>query len=342
MNSEELQEATGRLLNAAGMQGDFSLDRLAGGANNRVFRVDTNGSTVLLKQYFQHPGDPRDRVGAEFAFCSYAWDNGLRSLPQPLACDAENRLALYEFVRGRPVQPGEVDEQAVDSATSFYLQINRYKSGAGALPTASEACFTIAEHLTRVERRVQALRDMDGSSDIDGEAISFTRNSLSEAWETARKSAMRQANTIGVALDSELSRRDRCISPSDFGFHNALVDSESRLRFIDFEYAGWDDPAKMVCDFFCQPAVPVPMSLYDRFVDSVVSGLDGPDEHSQRISLLMPVYRIKWCCIMLNDFLPWGGERRRFTRNGDDSQRKAEQLEKARRALAGVTDQQGR
>ena len=25
--------------------------------------------------------------------------------------------------------------------------------------------------------------------------------------------------------------------------------------FIDFEYAGWDDPSKLICDFFCQPAV---------------------------------------------------------------------------------------
>jgi hypothetical protein len=149
---------------------------------------------------------------------------------------------------------------------------------------------------------------------------------------------VRQANAIGVALHTELSRRDRCISPSDFGFHNALVDPEGHLRFIDFEYAGWDDPAKMVCDFFCQPAVPVPMDFYDKLVESVVSGLDRPDEHSQRISLLMPVYRVKWCCIMLNDFLPWGGDRRRFTRSGEGVQEKAEQLEKARRALAGVTD----
>ena len=339
MNAKGLREATGRLLDTAGMVGDFSLHRLAGGANNRVFRVDANGSTALLKQYFQHSEDPRDRMGAEFAFSSFAWDNGLRWLPRPLACDAENRLGLYQFVRGRPVQPGEVNWQAVSSAISFYRELNRYKSGSGALglPKASEVCFTLDEHLGRVERRVQALREMDGSSDIDGEAIDFTRNGLSEVWEITRNTAVRQADAIGFALHSELFRRDRCISPSDFGFHNALVDPEGGLRFIDFEYAGWDDPAKMVCDFFCQPAVPVPMDFYDKFVESIVSGLDRPDKHSQRISLLMPVYRVKWCCIMMNSFLPWGGERRRFARGGDDAREKAEQLEKARRALAGVT-----
>ena len=42
---------------------------------------------------------------------------------------------------------------------------------------------------------------------------------------------------------------DKCLSPSDFGFHNVIVEKDKILRFIDFEYAGWDDPAKMVSDF---------------------------------------------------------------------------------------------
>ena len=32
---------------------------------------------------------------------------------------------------------------------------------------------------------------------------------------------------------------ERCISPSDFGFHNALVDERGIVRFLDFEYSGW-------------------------------------------------------------------------------------------------------
>ena len=56
------------------------------------------------------------------------------------------------------------------------------------------------------------------------------------------------------------------MSPSDFGFHNALATPGGRLVFIDFEYAGWDDPAKLANDFFCQPAVPVDARFYDDFV----------------------------------------------------------------------------
>jgi hypothetical protein len=81
----------------------------------------------------------------------------------------------------------------------------------------------------------------------------------------------------------------------------------------------------------------VPFTLFDAVVDRVGATVVDRTGYRQRVDLLLPVYRLKWCCILLNDFLPEGGERRRFAgRQGDPVQRKAEQLEKARRVMAGV------
>ena len=61
------------LLERAGMTGSYSLTPLAGGANNRVYRIDAGlRQTLVLKSYFRHPGDPRDR-SAEWAFATAAW-----------------------------------------------------------------------------------------------------------------------------------------------------------------------------------------------------------------------------------------------------------------------------
>src|SRR5581483_2047702 len=109
-----------------------------------------------------------------------------------------------------------------------------------------------------------------------------------------------------------IPRAARCISPSDFGFHNALLKPDGKLCFIDFEYAGWDDPAKTVCDFFCQPSVPVDRKHLGRFVEGIIPGFQDPERLEQRIRALLPVYGIKWCCILLNEFLPVGKARRRF------------------------------
>ena len=71
-------------------------------------------------------------------------------------------------------------------------------------------------------------------------------------------------------LPRKVAKEEKSLSPSDFGFHNMLIDKNGRLRFIDFEYAGWDDPAKIICDFFCQPKFPVPMNWMDSFIEEAL------------------------------------------------------------------------
>jgi hypothetical protein len=127
---------------------------------------------------------------------------------------------------------------------------------------------------------------------------------------------------------------DRCLSPSDFGFHNTIRATDGHLCFIDFEYAGWDDPAKLVADFFCQPELPVPPRFFEEFAQVIARQTSNPELHLSRFRFLLPVYRLKWCCILLNEFLPAGAERRRFAYPTlSDQTRKEEQLQKVRSAL---------
>jgi hypothetical protein len=167
--------------------------------------------------------------------------------------------------------------------------------------------------------------------------VGFVAEELAPAWQSVLAAARAHAAAAGLTHDRPLDPADRCVSPSDFGFHNALREPDGRLRFIDFEYAGWDDPAKLVCDFFCQPAVPAPPGAFDRFAAAVGRRSAEPAALVARTNLLLPVYRVKWVCIMLNEFLPVGGSRRAFAGSAaEHDARKAAQLGKARAALAAV------
>lgn len=313
------------------------LTPLAGGANNRVFRLDAGAGTFLLKSYFRHPDDPRDRLGAEWAFARFAWDAGVRCLPEPLAADPEAGLGLFEFVHGRSLHGTTAGEPAVDQALAFFRQLSRAKAGAAMLPNASEACFSLADHLATVARRVGRLWAIGAGGPTDAAAGGFVAGELIPAWRQVRADAVRNAAAYGLPLDRPLEAADRCPSPSDFGFHNALLAHDGRLRFIDFEYAGWDDPAKLVCDFFCQPAVPAPSGAFERFARGVAAEFAAPAVHLARATLLLPVYRVKWVCIMLNEFLPVGSNRRAFAGTAaEQDARKANQLAKARAALATI------
>ena len=51
----------------------------------------------------------------------------------------------------------------------------------------------------------------------------------------------------------------------------------------------------------------------DAFVEETIGGQPWADGVMQRIQLLYPLYRVKWCCIIMNEFLPEGNRRRAFS-----------------------------
>lgn len=304
------------------------LELLPGGANNKAYKLSLADKQYLLKDYFHHPEDKRDRLGAEFRFSSFCYEQGVRALPRPYAADFKEHLGLYEFIDGRKLKPEEVDSSAVQQALDFILSINKHRTQAGAkeLSNGSEACFSLSAHLELVERRIKRLCLLEPQSELDEQARRLVFTELVPTWIEVQDIVMSKSR---VDLNQELPLAERLISPSDFGFHNALLSEAQGLMFIDFEYAGWDDPAKLVCDFFSQPALPVPAELLEHFVSSLEQGMTLGSEFPERVSLLFAAYRLKWACIVLNDFLPVDRARREFAKNESES-RKLSQLEKAR------------
>lgn len=338
MNADTLRDVASRLMHAIGALGDLTIEPLNGGANNQVFKLTAGDRTAVLKAYFQHPDDPRDRLDSEYRFTTFAWTHGVRRVPQPLAREPRQHAALYEHVDGRRVTIQDLDGALVTQALEFFHALNAIPRGtdSAGLPLASEAYFTLGAHLQGVAERVRRLENLDERGEVGQAAAQFVEE-LTDTWHQVAADVRNGARGLGIQLDAELAPEARRLSPSDFGFHNAILEPEGCVRFVDFEYAGWDDPAKLVCDFFCQEAVPVPERHFEWFAAEAVRDLPDAAVQRTRIDLLLPVYRIKWCCILLNEFLPVGRDRRRFTQSGgDEHRRKSAQLDKARRAIQRI------
>lgn len=258
----------------------------AAGGNNRVYRVEANGQIAAAKVYFAEQQYSRDRLDAEWRFLSYAANRDIASVPRPLARDAETRVALHEFFPG--TRPTFVDEASVDAAIALFRALNADRSGAD-LPDAAEACFSVSEHMALIEARLDRLRA------VSDPAARRLLDEMQSFWRDYRRN---------LADEGEISIAQRCISPSDFGFHNALIGEDGTLRFIDFEYAGWDDPVKMLCDFFLQPALPVDLVHYERFFEGTLGNWPDAARLTARALAMYPLFALKWCFIMLNPFLP--------------------------------------
>lgn len=309
---------------------------LTGGRNNRAFKVElTTGEPVALKCYSRDARDGRDRLGAEWAFLRCAGERGVDVVPRALAKSDGDHAALYSFIEGQRISG--VTAGHVDQALAFIASLNRQPRAADALAPASEACFSLAQHLATVDRRVARLSGIAANTAQRQQAL-LIKVDLEFIWARARARIVDAARSAGLTLDTELSLAETCLSPSDFGFHNALEDRQGRLTFLDFEYAGRDDPAKLVCDFLCQPEMPVADENFETFNDAVMQTLGLGSCHGDRARMLRDAYRVKWICIMLNDFLPIGAARRGFADPDAATARCELQLVKARRALARLSE----
>ena len=95
------------------------------------------------------------------------------------------------------------------------------------------------------------------------------------------------------------------MSPSDFGFHNAVRDRDGDLVFLDFEYFGWDDPVKLALDFELHPGMTLSESLRARWQDGLAEIFQGDDPAwSARVAAWRPLLGLRWTLILLNEFLP--------------------------------------
>ena len=128
-----------------------------------------------------------------------------------------------------------------------------------------------------------------------------------------------------------------CISPSDFGFHNVLISNARDVKFIDFEYAGWDDPAKLVCDFVLHPAMNLEKDFIKNFISEV--SFEGIESNwlAKRCYTLYGFAVLRWVCIILNVFLPHNLERKLFANpNLCEASLKKRQIAEAKMMLSKI------
>lgn len=292
-------EAAASLLAQLGKPAPKDVLSLPGGRNNRVWRVECGTEAFLLKSYFWSESDPRDRLGQEWAFLEFLRSIGSGKAPEPIAKNAPSRFALLEFIVGDP--PQEITESDILDAVRFFAEMNSQREFAKNLPPVSEACFSMQEHLDSVLKRVERLTQIQPDSEVHVETIGFIESAITPLWKTIKARIEKISSSDRQSI---LPVSERCLSPSDFGFHNALRQSDGSLRYVDFEYAGWDDPAKTLIDFTNQPDRVLPDDLATLFLKKTSSLFPNPESLHKRITLLTPLYQLKWACICLNAFFP--------------------------------------
>ncbi len=270
---------------------------LSGGANNHLFRCHGPGGDLVIKRYReQNFGAEVSRRTAEVAFLRNASIAAPDFVPQLLAVHEHWDMIAMTLVDGDPYETGaSIPDADVEAALDFYRKINSDREAVARYPVvAREGYRSISEHIRHVEQRVAAL----SVAHLPMELRQAGQSSIDEVrrrFEVARDTLM-QLLAVGEVAD-ELAAEHLQLSPGDFGFHNAIRVAGKPV-FIDFEYAGLDDPAKTLADFFLQPRCPVDRALFDRVAPqiSVAMPVDHPVRRTRALGRLLSV---KWLTIIL-------------------------------------------
>jgi hypothetical protein len=280
---------------------EVAIERVRGyGRNSGVYRVHASDADYALKQYPPRQPDDRDRAGAEYAALRFLTGHGVMTVPRPIAVDAVDGYLLLEWIDGEPID--EPDTADIAAACHFLRAIHalRGEGDAGALPMAAEACISAAETVAQIEQRLARLAALADEPALAG----FLRETLAPLFDEVSVWSKAGYAAAGFSFAAESDRAAQTLCPADFGFHNTMRRPSGELVFIDFDYFGWDDPVKLIADFLLHPGMRLSTALQQQFAAAATVIYGSDRSFGRRLALLYPLFSLRWCTILLNEFLP--------------------------------------
>ena len=268
------------------------VELLSGGINNLCARLRLeDGRIIVGKRYRRSPQDPRDRFLHETHFLQLLERVGIGGVPRIVAVDKRKGLSLQTQLIGEPWPEGRTAPPGVWKQFDAFLarlQERPVRDEASRLPVAAEAGLSPQEHLAWLQHRRDLWRARSFAGQLPPETVELVKGELENEYS--------QVACMAIAHPEFKVRIDRSrliLTPSDFGLHNALVDESGRVSFVDFEYAGWDDPAKTEIDFRHQPRH---VAGRPEHIDCLSDRLD---RNSSRYLLMQKLLGLKWRYIVL-------------------------------------------
>lgn len=305
-----------------------------GRGNSRVYELTTGSEEkYALKVYPDRQRDPRPRLETEFSACQELRRRGY-PVAEALADDKNLGWGIYCWIAGSTIEVP--DELFLDDAIEFVRRLysdSRTIDSFNQFPQASEACLSGSEIARQIHGRLQKLMAVESEDLAD-----FLSREFLPFFALAVQSAKKEC---GKLFNTALPHSFQMPSPSDFGSHNALRVEGGRSVFVDFEYFGWDDPVKLASDFYWHPGMRLSADLREHWITSCLETFQEDSSFPRRLNSYLPLYGLRWCLILLNEFLQLGAAHRLHAdpkKAKDLARIRFDQLDKSRMLLQEIKE----
>ncbi len=278
------------------------ISSISKGKNNRSFLVIKENKKFLLKYYKRDDFIKRNRLKAELNFLNLMIKGGFKNVPIPIKFNIEKNWILLSWMDGNNIK--KINKSHIRKLIFFVneLQSLRNNELINTIQNASEACFNLNDHIKIVFFRLNLLEKRLGN-------LSFLPSDIYEKFKKLISLMIYEFKKISLEIKTKdknllflnLNPRQKILSQSDIGFHNIFINNNDDLLFYDFEYAGWDDCFKMISDLVLQPEGCLDSKFF-QISKPLLNNYIKTIEDKERLKQTIFLYRIKWTCILLNNF----------------------------------------
>ena len=221
----------------------WAVERVAGGANNALYRVTGDGQQIACKLCVP---DNRQRAAREYRVMELLRSAGADVAPVPLWLDESCTLTpfpavMYRWLPGDPL-PTEMTRAQWAAFAGTIQQIHALRQanyGDSGLPDAWFHWFDVGAYLAELEGMLRQFGSWLSTTSPHGAGLQARLARI-----IATCSGCLRASGVDLARD----RVPLSLCRVDANRLNVIWGLDARLRWVDWEYSGWGDPALDLAD----------------------------------------------------------------------------------------------
>lgn len=267
------------------------IKKIKEGLNNdiSIIQINQNKKKYILKKY---KNDKRNRLLRELYFLNFAKKNKISYVPKLYFYSKKNNFIILEKIDG--VFPKKINRDYISNFSKFIKKINKYKDKYKKI-YASDHFKNISDLKKSVSRRVNSNYTLN-KKNIDNIQVYKIIEQIRKKWYFVKN------KKTSLKFKDIFSNSNLIISTSDFGPKNVILKNKL-FKYIDFEYSGLDFSIKYICDFLSHPDLQISINLSNYFLEKNMYLFKNVSLLQKKIEYFLPIFYIKWSCIILNNYI---------------------------------------
>lgn len=275
----------------------YSISPVKKGRNNLVYLIKFKNKKYILKKYITKKNTTNDNFKTELKFYKIMKSLKINKVPSLISFNSKLKFIMLSHLPGNQIK--RLNQNLIKQIIFFIFEINKIKLNKEIkYQEASDSCFSIYDYILSVDNRINKLKKISKSLNQSSLLYKFTNKKIIPMWSVIRKETYLNAKKMKINIYRKIKKNEFILSPSDFGLHN-MIKNRNNVYFYDFEYAGWDDPVKLVMDFNCQPDY----DIKNNYKNKMFEIFNNNKSYIVRYNLLIKLNRLKWTCVILNNFV---------------------------------------